>query len=97
MSRNDLLSASKHAECLNEAWCELEGGYPRKPDAERQKLLKHEISARVWAVIYLLQHLESGRPLSQDALAVIREADAYDGFNDDLSDAEQAAAHCGTH
>lgn len=97
MRQRDLGDVRKHAECLNEAWCELEGAYPRKPDAERQKLLKHEISARVWAVIYLAQHLQTGCPLSDDARAVIREADAYDGFNDDLSDAEQAAARCGTH
>lgn len=95
MNRRDLHYIQKHAECLNEAWCELEGGYPRKPDAEREKLLKHEISARVWAVIYLLQYHDRAMP--PDAEAVIREADAYDGINDDLSDEEQAAARCGTH
>ena len=54
-----LFEAQMHAECLNEAWCELMG-IAGAVSAERRKVIEAEISARVWAVIYLVQAHRTG-------------------------------------
>ena len=71
---HDLIEAQMHAECLNEAWCELNG----EVTDVRRKVIAAEISARVWAVIYIIQANSSGS-LSSDAEEVIREANAFNG------------------
>lgn len=75
--RHDLIEAQMHAECLNEAWCELNG----EVTDVRRKVITAEISARVWAVIYIIQGHKSGS-LSSDAEEVIREANAFNGSNE---------------
>ena len=71
---HDLSEARMHAECLNEAWCELNG----EVSEVRRKVIAAEISARVWAVIYIIQGHKSGS-FSSDAEEVIREANAFNG------------------
>ena len=78
---HNLIEAQMHAECLNEAWCELNG----EVTDVRRKVITAEISARVWAVIYIIQGHKSGS-LSSDAEEVIREANAFNGI-DDIADA----------
>ena len=73
-----------HAECLNEAWCELMG-IAGAVSAERKKVIEAEISVRIWAVIYLIQSDLTGN-LTDDAKEVIREANAYNGDLDDSVD-----------
>lgn len=81
MSTN-AIEAQMHAECLNEAWCEL-CGISGAVSGDRRKVIEAEISVRIWAVIYLIQSdLKGG--LSDDAKEVIREANAYNGC--DLDD-----------
>ena len=72
--RHDLIEAQMHAECLNDAWCELNG----EVSEARRTVIAAEISARVWAVIYIIQAQSSGN-LSSDAEEVIREANAFNG------------------
>ena len=80
-----LFEAQMHAECLNEAWCELCGiGGVVTP--ERKKVIEAEISVRVWAVIYLVQAHKSGN-LSADAIETIKEANRFNGpIEDDCAD-----------
>ena len=66
-----------HAECLNEAWCEL-CGIAGVVTPERRKVIEAEISVRVWAVIYLVQSQRHGG-LSSDALETIKEANRFNG------------------
>ena len=47
----------------------------------RRKVVEDEISARVWAVIYIIQAHPSGS-LSSDAKEVIRKANAFNGIDD---------------
>lgn len=78
-----LFEAQMHAECLNEAWCELMG-IGGAVSAERQKVIEAEISVRVWAVIYLIQAQRTG-DLSEDAKETIKEANRFNGFDVDDS------------
>lgn len=79
-----LIEAQMHAECLNEAWCELKEYFvPITP--ERREVVEAEISSRIWAVILLVQQQRTGGNLSDDAKAAIREANAYNGMDDEPS------------
>ena len=77
LDKSMLTEAQMHAECLNEAWCELMGVGGAVTE-ERKQIIHAEISVRVWAVIYLIQESSSGN-LSDDAKDVIREANAFNG------------------
>lgn len=85
-----LIQAQMHAECLNEAWCELQE-YFRPIDPERRKVVEAEISVRVWAVIHLIQSSSTG-VFSDDAQQVIREANAFNGPAEEF-DAPVLGAH----
>ena len=72
-----LHEAQMHLECINEAFCEMDR---HTPDEARQKIVWHELNARVWAAIYLVQAANNphqARPVSFEE--VIREANSYNG------------------
>ena len=84
--------AQMHMECLNEAWNEFNEGISELKN-ERMLVLHHEIRARLWAAIYLVQGVASGVPLSADQCATVEEALAYDDpheeFDDDDDDEDE--------
>ena len=77
-----LIQAQMHAECLNEALCEL---FIKSPSEDRKKVIEAEMAVRVWAVIYLIQ-ASRGSELSEDAMQVIREACAFNGPAEEFED-----------
>ena len=77
-----LIQAQMHAECLNEALCEL---FIKSPSEDRKKVIEAEMAARVWAVIYLIR-ASRGSELSEDAMQVIREACAFNGPAEEFED-----------
>ena len=54
-----LIEAQMHLECMNEVFMEIEGGILGE---ERQKTAYHELLARLWASIHLIQSVRMGRP-----------------------------------
>ena len=54
-----LIEAQMHLECMNEVFLEMEGGMLGE---ERQKTAYHELLARLWASIHLIQSVRMGRP-----------------------------------
>ena len=54
-----LIEAQMHLECMNEVFLEMEGGVLGE---ERQKTAYHELLARLWASIHLIQSVRMGRP-----------------------------------
>lgn len=54
-----LIEAQMHLECMNEVFLEMEGGMLGE---ERQKVAYHELLARLWASIHLIQSVRMGRP-----------------------------------
>lgn len=54
-----LIEAQMHLECMNEVFLEMEVGML---DEERQKTAYHELLARLWASIHLIQSVRMGRP-----------------------------------
>lgn len=54
-----LIEAQMHLECMNEVFLEMEGGMLGE---ERQKAAYHELLARLWASIHLIQSVRMGRP-----------------------------------
>ena len=76
--RSLLIEAQMHMECINEAFCEMWLG--KKPSKKRQLVIDGELSARVWAAIYLTQAaLEPNHHRPSDFDDVVREANAYNG------------------
>ena len=76
-----LYEAQMHMECINEAFCELE---MKAPDEARQKMIWHELNARVWAAIYLVQAANNpDRPRPARFDEVLREANAHNGIMDE--------------
>ncbi len=54
-----LIEAQMHLECMNEVFLEMEGGMM---ETERQQTAYHELLARLWASIHLIQSVRMGRP-----------------------------------
>ena len=54
-----LIEAQMHLECMSEVFLEMEGGMLGE---ERQKTAYHELLARLWASIHLIQSVRMGRP-----------------------------------
>lgn len=54
-----LIEAQMHLECMNEVFLEMEGGMLEE---ERQRTAYHELLARLWASIHLIQSVRMGRP-----------------------------------
>lgn len=54
-----LIEAQMHLECMNEVFLEMEGGMLEKA---RQHTAYHELLARLWASIHLVQSVRMGRP-----------------------------------
>ena len=54
-----LIEAQMHLECMNEVFMEIEGGILGE---ERQKTAYHELLARLWASIHLIQSVRMGKP-----------------------------------
>lgn len=73
-----------HLECINEAFCEMG---MHTPDEARQKVVWHELNARVWAAIYLVQAANNPHQAKPETFdEVLREANAYNGAPDDEID-----------
>ncbi len=87
-----LILAQKHLECLNEAHCEFDEAFgPR--DEQRKTECLNEISARVWAAIYLIQFRDNPERLaSEEVIQILKEADDFDGIDpeEDSDDAPVA-------
>lgn len=82
--RKMLIEAQMHLECINEAFLELWA--TSTPSTERQRLIKEELSCRIWAAIYLVQAVR----LPDEILPVrfeeiLREANAFNGPIEDGS------------
>ena len=54
-----LIEAQMHLECMNEVFLEMEGGMM---ETERQQTSYHELLARLWASIHLIQSVRMGKP-----------------------------------
>lgn len=54
-----LIEAQMHLESMNEVFMEMEGGMLGEA---RQKTAYHELLARLWASIHLIQSVRMGRP-----------------------------------
>lgn len=88
----DFLSeAQMQAECLLEAWCELQE-LLRPLSTERREVVRSEIGVRVRAVIRLLEAQRTGT-YPDAAQAVVREANAYNGGPDEELAADRMGAH----
>lgn len=69
-------SIQKELECMNEAMNEY---HADKTTDERRLVIWSELSARVWAAIYLIQFADAEtRPQNYDA--IVGEAFMYDGM-----------------
>lgn len=77
ISSNTKISIQKELECMNEAMNEW---HKKGTTQERKEVIWHELSARVWAAIYLIQYADSERkPANYDE--IINEAFMYDGID----------------
>lgn len=73
-----LIEAQMHLEYMNEVFLEMEGGMLEK---ERQRTAYHELLARLWAAIHLVQSVRLGR--EDDGLAeALLEARCFDKADD---------------
>lgn len=73
-----LIEAQMHLESMNEVFLEMEGGMLEK---ERQRTAYHELLARLWASIHLVQSVRLGR--EDDGLAeALMEVRCFDKADD---------------
>jgi hypothetical protein len=91
--REMLVEAQMHMECMNEAFLELWGaGGMKKPSKQRQRVINEELSARVWAAIYLVQAVRDPEWKKPDNFNdTIREANAHNGL--DYEDVDVTGMH----
>jgi hypothetical protein len=77
ISRNTKISIQKELECMNEA---INEWHSKKTTDERKQVIWHELSARVWAAIYLIQFADSERK-PENYEEIVTEAKRYDGID----------------
>lgn len=79
-----LIEAQMHLECMNEAFIDLAPAMEQLQGMDGMEALKtawHEINARVWAAIHLVQSVRRGEPDEQLAEALMQ-ANAFNRDND---------------
>lgn len=78
MSYHTKISIQKELECINEA---INEWHSKRTTQERKSVIWHELTARVWAAIYLIQYADiEDKPTNYDQ--VIGEACMYDGIEE---------------
>ena len=82
-----LKEARMHAECMNEAFYEMD---MTEPSEERKRVIRHELSARVWAVVHLLHAVIERRELNDREMEAVNEARRYNGCDCDACAADIA-------
>lgn len=86
-----LIEAQMHLECMNEAFIDLAPAMEQltgMDGAEAVTTAWHEINARVWAAIHLVQSVRRGKPDAQLEDALVQ----ANAFNRD-SDSPPAGLH----